>query len=229
MPMKARYSVVDGGIIAEKRSGVRKEYLPDPLGSTVALLNSSQSRTDTFTYWPYGEVNTRSGTTTTPFQFVGTQGYYSDTIGNTYVRARYLDSQKGRWLTKHPIGYDGEDWNLCRYSANAPTAITDPTGLQMPMCNCGCHGYAGCCPGIKCRYWCPPGTVQKSRPIPRPPIIIIGRPFHNPLPPTRQYWGSYLNCVLLSNQPNNCPTRTSYSTRTGPNQPASCPGIIITQ
>ena len=30
--MKTRYTVLDGEIIAEKRSGVRKQYVPDPLG-----------------------------------------------------------------------------------------------------------------------------------------------------------------------------------------------------
>ena len=48
-----RYTTVNGEIIAEKRDGVRKLYMPDPLGSTAALLNSSQARTDTFSYWPY--------------------------------------------------------------------------------------------------------------------------------------------------------------------------------
>ena len=75
MTMKARYTVVDGEIIAEKRNGVRRTYVPDPLGSTVALLDNTQAQTDTFSYWPYGEVSARTGTTGTPFQYVGTRGY----------------------------------------------------------------------------------------------------------------------------------------------------------
>jgi hypothetical protein len=83
MPMKARYTVVEGEVIAEKRSGVRKLYVPDPLGSTVALLDNTQSQTDTFTYWPYGEEKTITGTTDTLFRFVGTQGYYRDSASRT--------------------------------------------------------------------------------------------------------------------------------------------------
>ena len=71
-----RYSVLEGEIIAEKRAGVRKLYVPDSLGSTVALLDNTQTQTDTFSYWPYGENRTRTGKSSTPFQFVGTEGYY---------------------------------------------------------------------------------------------------------------------------------------------------------
>src|SRR5215469_1954152 len=115
MAMKARYTVVEGEVIAEKRNGVRKLYVPDPLGSTVALLDNTQTQTDTFTYWPYGEATHVTGSTPTPFQFVGTVGYRTDSSSKTYVRARTLDTQKGRWLTKDPIGFEGGDWNLYRY------------------------------------------------------------------------------------------------------------------
>src|SRR5947207_7416262 len=107
MAMKARYTVVDGEVIAQKRGGVRSLYVPDPLGSTVALLDNTQSQTDTFTYWPYGEVNTRAGTTATPFQFVGTLGYYRDSATRTYVRARTYRQDIGRWLTPDSIGNGG--------------------------------------------------------------------------------------------------------------------------
>lgn len=56
MPMKARYTTIDGEIVAQKRNGVRKSYVPDPLGSTIALLDNTQTQTDTFAYWPYGET-----------------------------------------------------------------------------------------------------------------------------------------------------------------------------
>ena len=46
-----RYTVINGEVIAEKRNGVRKLYVPDPQGSTVALLDNTQTITDTFTYF----------------------------------------------------------------------------------------------------------------------------------------------------------------------------------
>src|SRR5581483_9202690 len=99
MAMRVRYTVVNGEVIAEKRSGVRKLYVPDPLGSTVALLDSTQTQTDTFSYWPYGEERSRTGTTATPFRFVGGAGYYRDSASRVYVRARDMDRRWGRWST----------------------------------------------------------------------------------------------------------------------------------
>ena len=93
-----RYTVVEGEVLAEKRNGVRSLYVPDPLGSTVALLTNTQTPTDTFSYWPYGEERTRTGTTSTPFRFLGSRGYYRDSDSRTYVRARILNTQKGCWV-----------------------------------------------------------------------------------------------------------------------------------
>ena len=133
-----RYTVIDGEIIAEKRNGVRKQYVPDSLGSTVALLDNTQMPTDTFTYWPYGEVASRTGTTPTPFQFVGTAGYRQDRASKTYVRARYLDTQQGRWLTEDPLGEKG-DLNLYAYTLECPTSHIDPSGLLTVIVDPSCH------------------------------------------------------------------------------------------
>ena len=125
-----RYTVLDGEIVSESRNGVIRDYVPDPLGSTVALLDSTQTITDTFTYFPSGTVASRTGTTATPFQFVGTKGYHADTSGKTYVRARVLEPQKGRWLTEDPIGTTPDEGNLYRYVGNRPALFRDPSGLQ---------------------------------------------------------------------------------------------------
>ena len=54
----------NGMVVSENRGGGERDYMPDPLGSTAALLDSSQIQTDTFSYWPYGEVATRMGSNT---------------------------------------------------------------------------------------------------------------------------------------------------------------------
>src|SRR5258708_4414874 len=132
-----RYTTVNGEVIAEKRNGVRSLYVPDPLGSTVALLDNTQAQTDTFKYWPYGETVRLTGSTPTPFQFVGIQGYYTDSTPRTYVRARTLDVVKSRWLTQDPLGFEG---NECSYTDNNPITRADPSGKDW----CG-FAYGKCC------------------------------------------------------------------------------------
>src|SRR5947209_3966803 len=124
-----RYTTVNGEVIAEKRSGVRRLYVPDPLGSTVALLDNTQAQTDTFNYWPYGEERSRTGTTTTPFRFVGTAGYYRDSASRAYVRARHLDLARGRWLTRDPIGGLAPPYS---YARDDPATLRDASGLNVP-------------------------------------------------------------------------------------------------
>src|SRR5579863_709759 len=137
MALKVRYTVVNGEVLSENRGGTIRDYVPDPLGSTVALLDSTQTQQSTFSYWPFGEVKASSGSTVTPFQYVGTAGYYRDSASKTYVRARYLDTQKGRWLTEDPIGLDGGDANLFRYVSNNPMGFTDSLGKQQGITYCG--------------------------------------------------------------------------------------------
>ncbi|MCW5939170.1 MAG: hypothetical protein KF884_03460 [Fimbriimonadaceae bacterium] len=126
MPMKVRYTVVDGEVVSEVRSGVRRDYVTDSLGSTIALVDGAQNVTDTWEYWPYGEVRARTGTTPTPFQFVGTLGYYRDSSRRTYVRARHYRQDLGRWLTVDPL------WpalGAYEYCLSAPSQGVDPSGF----------------------------------------------------------------------------------------------------
>ena len=128
MTMKVRYTTIDGEVIAEERDGLRSLYSPDAIGSTLALLDNTQTKTDTFMYWPYGETRTHTGTNPTALQYAGTAGYYRDGSTRTHVRARPLDPQKGRWTSQDPIGWDGGDWNLYRYASNNPASLCDPSG-----------------------------------------------------------------------------------------------------
>src|SRR5438034_11255036 len=123
-----RYTVVNGRVLGEKRDGVKRDYLSDSLGSTMALVDSTQTKTDTFTYWPYGQERTRTGTTVTPFRYGGVLGYYHDSSIKNYVRKRVLKKDHGRWLTSDPVGFKGGDWNLYRYVGNNPTTAFDPSG-----------------------------------------------------------------------------------------------------
>src|SRR5687767_14349607 len=94
-----RYTVMNGQIVAEKRGAIRSHYVSDSTGSTVALSNSFATITDTYAYWPYGELVSSTGTTGTPFRFVGTLGYYRDNAERQYIRRRFYDPARGNFLT----------------------------------------------------------------------------------------------------------------------------------
>ena len=121
------FSTLDGEVVSESRVGTRRDFLPDPLGSTAALLDSSQTKTDTWAYWPYGEERARTGATPTPFQFVGTLGYYEDSADRVYVRARSYRSGLGRWMTVDPL-WPGE--SAYGYVSGNPSTWMDSTGMQ---------------------------------------------------------------------------------------------------
>jgi hypothetical protein len=133
-----RYTTVNGEIIAEKRAGVRRLYVPEPLGSTVALLDNTQAQTDSFSYWPYGEERTRTGTTPTPFRFTGTLGVYRDSASRSYARARELGTGRGGWLSRERMGPPLNVLLPYVYAGGAPVSKVDASGLapvQRPPCD----------------------------------------------------------------------------------------------
>ena len=136
MAMSVVYTTINGQIVHENRGGVEAFYTPDTLGSTVALLSTTGSVTDTYTYQPYGEIVSHVGSSVTPFTFVGTFGYYLDILGSQiYVRARYLRQALTRWQTIDPLWPFEGAYNYCM--AN-PIVKIDPIGAaggNVTACN----------------------------------------------------------------------------------------------
>ncbi len=88
------YMTFGGMIVHENRGGVQRDCVPDTLGFTAALVDTTQTITDRWEYWPYGEVAQRTGTRPAPFTFVRTLGYFRDLLDTLiYVRARYYRPQ----------------------------------------------------------------------------------------------------------------------------------------
>src|SRR5579871_1134124 len=118
------YYTVNGALIGEKTAGgSRTDYLTDALGSVTATVNQSGQVVNTYRYKPYGAQLAKTGIGADPaFQWVGAQGYrqtgkkYSD----VYVRARHYDSRAGRWTSKDPMGFAGDNRNLYLYTGGNP-------------------------------------------------------------------------------------------------------------
>ncbi|MEQ1824128.1 MAG: RHS repeat-associated core domain-containing protein [Fimbriimonadaceae bacterium] len=125
-----RVTNMGGRVIATKRAGVRSYHQHDALGNTIALINDSGVVTDTYTYWPYGELRTSTGSTVNPFKFCGAWGYYTDTTGRTYVRARTLRPGLTRWMTVDPL-WPSEHSYI--YAALNPVTLRDSSGLSATL------------------------------------------------------------------------------------------------
>jgi len=125
--LSVSYLTVQGEVLSETRSGVESDYIPDPLGSTAALTNSSQAITDTFSWWPYGDLRSHSvGSNSTPFGYVGTLGYYADgTTGRTYVRTSTLIPSLTRWQR---VDYLWPRQSAYTYVRSGPTSLVDSMG-----------------------------------------------------------------------------------------------------
>lgn len=131
--MSARYTVIDGEVVAQERGGVRHQLVPDPLGSTVALYDDSGTKTDTFSYWPYGEIAARIGTTLIPFQFVGTFGYYYNLSHQYYLRNRYYKASYNTFIVEDPIYYNWMQNNIYSYVDSNPITFVDIAGMQKQL------------------------------------------------------------------------------------------------
>ncbi len=101
----------------------------DALGTTWGLTDSSQSATDGLRFDGFGLPVSRSGSTPTPFGFVGGSQYQTDgDTGLLLLGHRYYDASVGRFLTVDPAKAGG---NWYAYCDNNPLKQTDPSGYML--------------------------------------------------------------------------------------------------
>lgn len=106
-------------------AGSGKYFLQDHLGSTVGLTDSSGTITSSAGYDSFGNP---TGNLTTRYQYTGRE--YDPLTGLHYYRARWYDSNLGRFISEDPIGFGGGDINWYGYVRNSPLRFIDPLGLQ---------------------------------------------------------------------------------------------------
>jgi len=71
---------------------------------------------------------TQSGSVVQPYTYTARE--YDSETGLYYYRARYYDPKAGRFITRDPISFAGEDVNLYAYVWNNPVNLIDPDGLR---------------------------------------------------------------------------------------------------
>jgi RHS repeat-associated protein len=115
-----------GGLPLEQitPTGTAYWYHHDQLGSTRALTDSTGTPQATYTYDPYGNLTTSTGTVTNRIRFAGE--YTDAESGLIYLRARYYDPATAQFLTHDPLA--DETRQAYVYASNDPLNITDPSG-----------------------------------------------------------------------------------------------------
>ena len=116
--------------LSEHRGSTSKFYHGDALGSTRGITDGTQSVTDSQLFDAFGNTVSRTGTTPTPFGFVGKQQYQSDSDSSLQLLGhRYYDPSIGRFLSSDPAKA-GTNWYA--YCYNNPLNQADPLGLDPP-------------------------------------------------------------------------------------------------
>jgi RHS repeat-associated protein len=101
-------------------------FLADHLGSTNGLTDPTGAVTASNSYDSFGNPTNLSFPTR--YQFTGRE--YDRFANLHYYRARFYDSNLGRFISEDPIGFAGGDVNLYGYVWNNPMRFTDPYGLD---------------------------------------------------------------------------------------------------
>ena len=127
--------------LSERRGSTSKFLHADALGSTRGITDSSQNVTDSMLYDAFGNVLSRTGTTPTPFGFVGASQYQTDSdSGLQLLGHRYYDPSIGRFLSQDSAKA-GTNWYA--YCDNNPLKKVDPKGKNaLLLAGLGLSGWA---------------------------------------------------------------------------------------
>ena len=122
------YTRTPGGApIAQRQTdGTSLYYLTDAQGSVVAMVNTSGTKVASYSYSPYGEARSASGTAsaTNPLRYTG--GYLDSNTGLYKLGYRYYDPSIGRFTQPDP---SGQETNPYSYASGNPVNRVDLKGL----------------------------------------------------------------------------------------------------
>ncbi len=124
-----------GGLPLEQISGsTTLWYHHDQIGSTRAMTDGSGNVQATYTFDPYGNTASSTGSLANqPFLFDGQ--YRDPETGMYYLRARYDDPATGQFLTRDPAAATTRE--PYGFVSGNPVNVADPSGaceLGLPQC-----------------------------------------------------------------------------------------------
>ncbi len=112
-------------------TGTADYYAFDATGNTSLITGTGGTVVNRYSYLPFGESLSATGSLPNAFTYGGQLGVMSDGSGLDYMRARYYDPGTGRFTAMDPIGPSG-GLNLYAYTRNDPVDRVDPSGRASP-------------------------------------------------------------------------------------------------
>jgi RHS repeat-associated protein len=100
-----------------------RNFLPDALGSTLALTDSTGALQTEYRYDPFGNTTNFGQSTASGYAYAGRE---NDGTGLYFNRARYYSPQFSRFISEDPLGFGGGDANLYSYVFENPINLGDP-------------------------------------------------------------------------------------------------------
>ncbi|RIK03837.1 MAG: hypothetical protein DCC49_13805 [Acidobacteria bacterium] len=124
-------------------------FVTNTHGDVVALTDRDGNIVNRYAYGPWGEATRVSEQVHQPFRYAGYR--YEDGFDLYYLRARWLDPNTGRFLSRDD--YRGNprsvaSLNRYAYAFGRPTSVTDPSGLSPQSPNAGTSGSCGICTSV---------------------------------------------------------------------------------
>ena len=123
------YYTIGADLVSQERDGNVSVYLYDGHGSVVGLANESGVVTDSYVYDAFGNLISSTGSTENNYRYCGEQ--FDETTGLYYLRARYMDTSTGRFISQDSYsGSISDPISLHKFLyANAnPVTYSDPSG-----------------------------------------------------------------------------------------------------
>jgi RHS repeat-associated protein/uncharacterized repeat protein (TIGR01451 family) len=127
--LEAHYIRAGDELLAVLRPTGSRFYVADGLGSVRHLTDETGAVTDSYRYDAFGAVLAHVGTDENPYLFAGEP--LETSSGLTYLRARWLDTGTGRFLSTDPVpGVNERPETLHRYgyALQDPVNGVDPAG-----------------------------------------------------------------------------------------------------
>ena len=125
------YYTIGDDLVSQEINGKVYVYLYDGHGTVRALANESGKLTDTYTYDAFGNLMSSTGSTANNYRYCGEQ--FDSTTGLYYLRARYMDTSTGRFISQDTYaGSTADPISLHKYLyANSnPVSNSDPSGYS---------------------------------------------------------------------------------------------------